>query len=86
MFYPFPFFPPPSPLSPEHFHSYDFADVWGGTREEATEKVMAFFESSHFQVRKRKGGKERGRREGGREEGKKDSKSKATSITLVFNR
>ncbi|GAB5037231.1 haloacid dehalogenase-like hydrolase superfamily protein [Nannochloropsis oceanica] len=38
-----------SSLTAEHFHSYDFVDVWGGTREEATEKVMAFFESSHFQ-------------------------------------
>jgi len=50
---------PPFPAS-EHFHSYDFVDVWGGTREEANEKVMAFFESSHFKVRE--GGREGGRR------------------------
>jgi hypothetical protein len=33
------------------FHSYDFVDVWGGTREEANTKVLDFFESSHFKVR-----------------------------------
>lgn len=33
------------------FHSYDFVDVWGGTREEANAKVLDFFESSHFKVR-----------------------------------
>lgn len=31
--------------------SYDFIEVWGGSREESNAKVMAFFESSHFQVR-----------------------------------
>jgi len=51
--------------------------VWGGTREEATEKVMAFFESSHFQVRER-----RGVREGGREGGKKDGKQRASPLSL----
>jgi hypothetical protein len=28
--------------------SYRFCDVWGGTNEEATEKVHTFFESSYF--------------------------------------
>ena len=39
------------PTQPDHFHSYDFVDVWGGTKEETIEKVMAFFESPHFKVR-----------------------------------
>jgi len=30
------------------FFSYRFCDVWGGTNEEATEKVYAFFETDHF--------------------------------------
>jgi hypothetical protein len=34
----------------DSFFSYDFVDVWGGTREESNEKVLAFFESSHFKV------------------------------------
>lgn len=31
--------------------SYDFVNVWGGSREEANDKVLAFFQSSHFKVR-----------------------------------
>jgi len=64
---------PPSLPPSDHFHSYDFVHVWGGTVEEANEKVMAFFESSHFKVG-REGGREGGRMcgvEGGRE-GKMD--------------
>lgn len=34
----------------DDFVSYDFIEVWGGTREESNAKVMSFFESSHFQV------------------------------------
>ncbi|EKU21290.1 5 deoxy cytosolic type c protein domain containing protein [Nannochloropsis gaditana CCMP526] len=36
-------------LTADDFHSYDFVHVWGGTREEANAKVLAFFKSSHFQ-------------------------------------
>eukprot|EP00730_Choanoeca_flexa_P018268 TRINITY_DN8876_c0_g1_i2.p1 TRINITY_DN8876_c0_g1~~TRINITY_DN8876_c0_g1_i2.p1 ORF type:complete len:203 (+),score=53.47 TRINITY_DN8876_c0_g1_i2:71-679(+) len=32
-----------------HFFSYTFKDVWGGTAEESTTKVHAFFESDYFQ-------------------------------------
>ena len=35
-------------LTPQDFHSYRFCDVWGGTNEEATEKMYDFFESRHF--------------------------------------
>lgn len=40
--------PPPALLTPEHFVSYNFHEVWGGTREEADEKVRDFFQSPHF--------------------------------------
>eukprot|EP00049_Salpingoeca_infusionum_P000996 m.44117 g.44117 ORF g.44117 m.44117 type:complete len:233 (+) comp10819_c1_seq1:38-736(+) len=36
-------------LTEANFHSYTFADVWGGTKEESVEKVHKFFESSYFQ-------------------------------------
>merc|ERR1711934_8441 len=32
----------------EGFHSYRFCDVWGGSNEEATEKVHEFFNSDYF--------------------------------------
>src|SRR5690242_14548981 len=35
-------------LTADHFHSYHFCDVWGGTNEEAHEKVAAFFASEWF--------------------------------------
>ena len=35
-------------LTLKDFHSYWFCKVWGGTNEEATEKVHAFFESAFF--------------------------------------
>jgi hypothetical protein len=35
-------------LSSADFRSYHFADVWGGTGEEATAKVLAFYESDLF--------------------------------------
>lgn len=37
-----------APLTPEHFVSYNFHEVWGGTREEADDKMRGFFESPHF--------------------------------------
>ena len=37
-----------SSLRPEDFHSYHFASVWGGTNEEAQDKVHAFFKSKYF--------------------------------------
>eukprot|EP00741_Cyanophora_paradoxa_P005835 tig00000113_g5654.t1 len=36
-------------LKLQDFHSYTFCEVWGGTNDEATEKVHAFFESKYFQ-------------------------------------
>ncbi|CAD7943495.1 unnamed protein product [Amoebophrya sp. A25] len=36
------------PWKVSDFHSYRFCDVWGGTNEEATEKVHAFFETDYF--------------------------------------
>lgn len=35
-------------LSVSDFRSYQFWQVWGGTREEAQRKVYAFFDSHHF--------------------------------------
>ena len=35
-------------LTAASFHSYRFCDVWGGTNEEATDKVHAFFETTFF--------------------------------------
>jgi len=35
-------------LTSADFRSYHFADVWGGTGDEATAKVLAFYESDHF--------------------------------------
>ncbi|CAM9519065.1 unnamed protein product [Scytosiphon promiscuus] len=35
-------------LTPEHFDSYNFHEVWGGNRAEADEKMRDFFESPHF--------------------------------------
>ncbi|CAM9402122.1 unnamed protein product, partial [Sphacelaria rigidula] len=35
-------------LSPDAFTSYQFHEVWGGTREEADRKVSQFFASPHF--------------------------------------
>ena len=35
-------------LSLGDFNSYWFCEVWGGTNEEATEKVHAFFETPYF--------------------------------------
>lgn len=37
-----------APLTAEAFHSYEFHQVWGGTREEADLKMRAFFKSRHF--------------------------------------
>mmetsp|Transcript_23730 Transcript_23730/g.40866 ORF Transcript_23730/g.40866 Transcript_23730/m.40866 type:complete len:244 (+) Transcript_23730:37-768(+) len=36
-------------LKLEHFHSYRFCEVWGGTDDETMNKVHDFFESSHFE-------------------------------------
>lgn len=35
-------------LTPEDFTSYNFHDAWGGTREQADEKVSLFFKSRYF--------------------------------------
>eukprot|EP00854_Cymbomonas_tetramitiformis_P019497 gene19497-23314_t len=35
-------------LELKDFHSYRFCEVWGGTNEEATEKIHDFFETDHF--------------------------------------
>jgi|EP01044_Picomonas_judraskeda_P003251 hypothetical protein len=35
-------------LKTETFHSYTFADVWGGTDEESVAKVFDFFTTEHF--------------------------------------
>lgn len=35
-------------LTAADFHSYHFADVWGGSDEEARAKMDAFFASHHF--------------------------------------
>lgn len=35
-------------LTPEAFTSYQFHEVWGGTREETDAKMRLFFESKHF--------------------------------------
>lgn len=35
-------------LTPEAFTSYQFHEVWGGTREESDAKMRLFFESKHF--------------------------------------
>jgi predicted amidohydrolase len=37
-----------SSFSAQHFDSYEFHDVWGGTREECNVKMTSFFESVHF--------------------------------------
>ena len=36
-------------LRVEDFHSYRFCEVWGGTNDEAMEKVYRFFDSSYFE-------------------------------------
>lgn len=35
-------------LRNEDFHTYHFANVWGGTNEESQEKVQLFFDSHYF--------------------------------------
>jgi len=35
-------------LKLEDFYSYDFDEVWGGTKEETLDKMDKFFESDHF--------------------------------------
>lgn len=35
-------------LTRDSFHSYNFWEVWGGTKEEAIEKVEIFFKSKYF--------------------------------------
>ena len=37
-----------SSLSSSSFSSYEFHNVWGGTREEADAKMISFFQSVHF--------------------------------------
>ena len=37
-----------SSLTSRSFFSYEFHDVWGGSVEECNEKMLSFFESSHF--------------------------------------
>jgi len=49
--------------------------LWGWTREEVNEKVMAFYESSHFKVY-RDGGRE------GRHKGKEDGQIYSTHSIL----
>eukprot|EP00762_Andalucia_godoyi_P006461 ANDGO_02894.mRNA.1 Putative 5'(3')-deoxyribonucleotidase len=38
-----------SNLSLDDFFSYDFMNVWGGTAEQSSEKVLQFFQSEDFQ-------------------------------------
>jgi hypothetical protein len=33
------------------FNSYNYEEVWGGTKEEAIDKVRMFYESDHFSER-----------------------------------
>lgn len=35
-------------LKKNHFHSYRFWEVWGGTRDEAIKKIYEFSETDHF--------------------------------------
>ena len=35
-------------LAVQDFHSYIFREVWGGTEEESTRKILEFFTSDHF--------------------------------------
>ena len=60
-------------LTPDDFSSYRFSEVWGGSDEDATAKVKAFFKTTHFQegvrarvgrVRRRRGRAHAARRAG----------------------